>query len=153
MGVGRGPGLPSSDDEFEKEMESEVQEALEQLAAPHLPALGLVGGPRGPGRSRLMKPDKKQPTAQNREEGSKSEEFYDEVYFDSSSSSENEGPGEGGGGGGGEKEKGRASGGRKGRKVRKLTNDELFYDPDMDDADERWINRQRLAHHNGWAMA
>lgn len=35
------------------------------------------------------------------------------------------------------------------KKVRKLTNDELFYDPKMDEEDERWIKRQRMAYHNG----
>lgn len=35
------------------------------------------------------------------------------------------------------------------RKVLKLTNDELFYDPNMDDEDEKWVERQRQAYHNG----
>ena len=30
----------------------------------------------------------------------------------------------------------------KGKHVR-LTNDELFYDPDMDDADQDWVDKQR----------
>lgn len=78
--------------------------------------------------------------------------FYDEVYFDSSESSDE-----------GEKEEGGAAedrstgrvGPRKGRKsgsskkVKKLTNDELFYDPDLDDQNEKWMNRQRMAYHNG----
>ena len=34
-------------------------------------------------------------------------------------------------------------------KVPKLSNDELFYDPDMDEDDERWVQRQRMAYHNG----
>ena len=38
---------------------------------------------------------------------------------------------------------------KKKTKVRKLTNDELFYDPNMDEDDERWVQRQRLAYHNG----
>ena len=35
------------------------------------------------------------------------------------------------------------------KKVRKLTNDELFYDPHMDEEDEKWVKRQRMAYHNG----
>ena len=35
------------------------------------------------------------------------------------------------------------------KKIKKLTNDELFYDPDMDDEDEKWVKRQRMAYHNG----
>ena len=38
---------------------------------------------------------------------------------------------------------------KKKTKVRKLMNDELFYDPNMDEEDERWVQRQRLAYHNG----
>ena len=34
-------------------------------------------------------------------------------------------------------------------KVQKLTNDELFYDPQLDEEDERWVQRQRLSYHNG----
>lgn len=29
-----------------------------------------------------------------------------------------------------------------------LTNDELFYDPDMDDEDEKWVTKQRQQHMN-----
>lgn len=27
-----------------------------------------------------------------------------------------------------------------------LTNEELFYDPDMDDEDEKWVTKQRQQH-------
>ena len=37
----------------------------------------------------------------------------------------------------------------RGRKFKKLSNDELFYDPNMDDEDEKWVRRQRMAYHNG----
>lgn len=66
-------------------------------------------------------------------------EYYDEIYFDSSSD-------EGGAGDGkvivGAKRKQK-------KKFRKLTNDELFYDPHMDEEDEKWVTRQRMAYHNG----
>ena len=29
------------------------------------------------------------------------------------------------------------------KKKKKFTNEELFYDPEMDDADENWVNKQR----------
>lgn len=76
--------------------------------------------------------------------GNKCDEYYDKVYFDSSGSSDE-----------GEMEavsNGRVNASRvksAGNKVRKLTNDELFYDPDVDAEDEKWVNRQRLAYHNG----
>ena len=37
----------------------------------------------------------------------------------------------------------------KAKKVRKLTNDELFYDPNLDDEDEKWVEKQRRAYRNG----
>ena len=83
------------------------------------------------------------------------EEYYDEVYFDSSSNEEEgEGEGEGEGGGVVRDEEVVSDGGgrrkrRERRKIRKLTNDELFYDPNMDDEDEKWVARQRMAYHNG----
>lgn len=68
--------------------------------------------------------------------------YYDEIYFDSSSDE---------GSGGGEEVTGEDAGKKKKRKkkFRKLTNDELFYDPHMDEEDEKWVNRQRMAYHNG----
>lgn len=80
-----------------------------------------------------------------------SPEYYDEVYFDSDSSEEEEkeaDEGEGPDDGAGSKDD-KAACSRTVKKVRKLTNDELFYDPDMDEEDERWIRRQRMSYHNG----
>ena len=86
-------------------------------------------------------------------EGAEKVEYYDEIYFDSSSDEEEEEEE----GGRGEGEGGRSEGGKRHRqerrKVRKLTNDELFYDPNMDDEDEKWVARQRMAYHNGESSA
>ena len=83
----------------------------------------------------------KQPGSRPTEgDNTEQQEFYDNVYFDSSGS---EGSEDGDGGEGGE------GGEDVGRKVRKLTNDELFYDPTIDDDNERWVQRQRMAYHNG----
>lgn len=71
-------------------------------------------------------------------------EYYDDVYFTSSSSED----------GDDEMVEDQESGPRKKiphedrKKYRKLTNDELFYDPEMDEKDERWVRRQRMAYHN-----
>ena len=63
------------------------------------------------------------------------QEYYDDIYFDSSGS---------------EDERGESEGIRKiGKKVRKMTNDELFYDPKMDEEDEKWMKRQRMTYLNG----
>lgn len=65
----------------------------------------------------------------------KSSDFYDELYFDSSES---------------EGEDCLTGGTRNvGKKVCKLSNDDLFYDPDLDDENEKWVNRQRMAYHKG----
>lgn len=71
-------------------------------------------------------------------------QFYDQVYFDSSESSDEEEAAAGSF----EAVPGPRRGGAS-RKVKKLSNDELFYDPNMDDEDEKWMNRRRMAYHNG----
>ena len=70
----------------------------------------------------------------------KKEEFYDDIYFSSASSENISDEGDG------DREKKKK---QKKSKRRKLTNDELLYDPNMDKEDERWINRQRMAYRNG----
>ena len=69
----------------------------------------------------------------------KKDEFYDDIYFSSGSS---EGMSDGG-------DTGHRNKKQKKNKRRKLTNDELLYDPNMDKEDEKWVNRQRMAYHNG----
>ncbi len=79
-----------------------------------------------------------------------SPEYYDDVYFDSDSSEGGEADGGGAGlDADGESSEGEGMQRKVGKKVRKLTNDELFYDPNMDEEDEKWIRRQRMAYHNG----
>ncbi|XP_078092174.1 E2F-associated phosphoprotein [Mustelus asterias] len=57
-------------------------------------------------------------------------QYYDEVYFDSDSEAEDEQ---------------QDCDSKKKRKKRQkvLTNDELFYDPEQDDRDQAWVDRQR----------
>ena len=76
----------------------------------------------------------------------RSAEYYDDVYFSSSSSMGEE---EDGADGGDESKDGGWKKKKKKTKHRVLTNDELFYDPDMDEDDQKWVNRQRMAYHNG----
>lgn len=72
------------------------------------------------------------------EEKATEPEYYDDIYFDSSGS---------------EDERDDSEGIRKiGKKVRKMTDDELFYDPKMDEEDERWMKRQRMTYLNGRLM-
>ena len=38
---------------------------------------------------------------------------------------------------------------RRRNECRRPTDEELFYDPHMDEEDEKWVQRQRMAYHNG----
>jgi len=67
------------------------------------------------------------------------DEYYNDIYFSSGSGSSD-------GEGTVDKEQRKKE---KRRKRKKLTNEELLYDPDLDNEDQRWINRQRMAYHNG----
>ena len=58
-------------------------------------------------------------------------DMYAEEYFSSGSDDEHQVGGQ-------------ASKSKERRKI--LTNDELLYDPDMDDEDERWVIKQRQEH-------
>lgn len=71
-----------------------------------------------------------QPTeeATTSNECTKKEEVYDDEYFSSGSEDDN-------------LVGGVPSKSKQRRKV--MSNDELFYDPEMDDNDEKWVNKQR----------
>lgn len=108
----------SSEDEFEKEMQMELESVLrsyEQQSEQN------ASNDQEKGAS-----DNK---AQNAEESAG--DVYSEDYFSSGSEDEHLV------GGQGSKSKER-------RKM--LTNDELLYDPDMDDEDEKWVLKQRQEH-------
>ena len=128
-----------SSDEFEKDMESQAKEALREVLGASL--ADLVNG--GELKPKPVEPAQPAQAAGPSKAAGKPEEaeveYYDDIYFDSDSGEE-----EANGNGGEKKEKKKRK-----TKVRKLTNDELFYDPDMDDEDERWVTRQRMAYHNG----
>ena len=47
------------------------------------------------------------------------------------------------------KERKRVSEEEKQSQRQRLTDEELFYDPHMDEEDEQWVKRQRMAYHNG----
>lgn len=107
------------EDDFEKEMASELSLTMRHLTS-------SLGVPGSSGASR--------PAA---EETKKAAEFYDDVYFDSDESEPEETtPGQA---------SNRAEQNRRHhRKV--LTNDELFYDPTMDDRDQAWVDQKRRSY-------
>ena len=82
---------------------------------------------------------------QGRKEKEDQDRYYDDIYF-SSGSSDNAADAEDGSPLEGRKESKKK---KKKRKHLKMSNDELFYDPNMDEEDERWVSRQRMAYQNG----
>ena len=135
-----------SSDEFEKDMESQAKEALREVLGTSLADL-VNGGALKPNSVKPVQPTQAA-VAEATAPGPSTDtdkpevEYYDDIYFDSESEEEETK----GSDNGGEREKKKK---KTKKKVRKLTNDELFYDPDMDDDDERWVARQRMAYHNG----
>lgn len=136
----------SSSDEFEKEMESQAKEALRAALGTSLAELVNNGGLK-PRPIESAQPVQEAAESSNATVTDKPEaevEYYDDIYFDSESEEEETR--------GNDKDREREEKKKRKKekkKVRKLTNDELFYDPDMDDDDERWVARQRMAYHNG----
>lgn len=113
--------LSSSEDEFEREMNAELDKTVHMLEqsrgrkrVPALTASEETGGSStNPGSSKKTQKTK--------------HPFYDDIYFDSEDEDNYEGQGD--------------------TKVRRrhaqLTNEDLLYDPDMDDEDQRWVDERR----------
>ena len=93
----------SSEDEFEKEMQRELNDTVEKIAAKQECKIGEV---------HLRKT-------------SEHPDFYNDDYFDSDSDEEV------------------TSTDKKKVKHPVLSNDDLLYDPDMDDQDQKWVDNQR----------
>jgi len=114
-------GSVSSEDDFEKEMNAELNENVKYLEA----FRGNLGNATNSARisctdappSLLPKP-------------SLADTFYDDVYFDSDE----------------EQEETKATGSTKHSVI---SNDDLLYDPHMDDRDQRWVDGQRRSHRSG----
>ncbi|XP_061599416.1 E2F-associated phosphoprotein [Cololabis saira] len=115
-----GESESSSEDEFEKEMATELSSTIRTMEGAWCPGSGADGGGGGGG----VDGSSALPTPQ----------MYDEVYFDSDSESEDT-PSAG------------SSTGRRQRRRQSqrvvLTNDELFYDPDKDSRDQAWVDARR----------
>ncbi|XP_070578229.1 E2F-associated phosphoprotein-like [Ptychodera flava] len=121
----------SSGDEFEKEVEAELDATMRSLEEQHknMGAHTLPGAQSASTSGTQGQPENK---ASSTEKPSLAAEFYDDIYFDSDSGDEDN-VGEPG------------DEGKKKRKTkhRVLTNEELFYDPNIDEQNELWMNRQR----------
>lgn len=106
-------------DDFEREMASELSMTMQQLTA-KLCQNSSAGATTS--------------ATKDASEGEEPEECYDEIYFDSDDSESEE-----------LSHKPSGSTSRKGNR-RVLSNDELFYDPKMDDRDQAWMDKQRRSY-------
>ncbi|RUS75331.1 hypothetical protein EGW08_016920 [Elysia chlorotica] len=123
-----GASSSSSEDDFEKEMEAELNMQVEfmEKTRDHLAIQGISidatsSSDQHAEASKDESKDKKEKAA---------EEFYDEIYFDSDE----------------EEDASTRQNAGKNSKHRIISNDDLLYDPDMDDRDQKWVDKQRLKH-------
>ncbi|XP_006820475.1 E2F-associated phosphoprotein-like [Saccoglossus kowalevskii] len=115
----------SSEDDFEKEVEAELDATMKSLEEKHKNmgehTLADTRGAASTSSANL---------SENKEIKGLEEAFYDDIYFDTDDEEEDE--------------KVNTSKNKKAKKKhRVVSNDDLFYDPDIDDENERWINKQR----------
>ncbi|MPC25389.1 E2F-associated phosphoprotein [Portunus trituberculatus] len=107
------------EDDFEKEMASELSQTMQYLTS-------SLGVPGSSGASKSTDNSAKQTS-----------EFYDDIYFDSDESDPEEStPGQ----------PPKVKKQKQPRRHKVLSNDELFYDPTMDDRDQEWVNQKRRSY-------
>ncbi|KAJ0063197.1 hypothetical protein NL108_013359 [Boleophthalmus pectinirostris] len=110
-----GESESSSADEFEKEMEAELNSTMRDMEGSWGPGTSAPGQAEtsggGGGGGEAANP-----------------QMYDKVYFDSDSE---------------EEDTPSSSTGKRRRQRTVLTNDELLYDPDEDDRDQAWVDNKR----------
>lgn len=122
-GMSEGEG----EDDFAKEMDSELETVVQAVES----AWASPDGENVSGET--MWDGLTHVTGQQTSLGSGEEKFYDDVYFETSSEEEAD-----------DEEGTKPKKAKKSRAERRvLTNEELMYDPDMDDADQAWVDAQR----------
>ncbi|XP_038073173.1 E2F-associated phosphoprotein-like [Patiria miniata] len=123
--------MSSSEDEFEKEMEKELEETMRQHEQQFASAADSAASEQASGS-----------TASNGKpsnpESHIADDFYNDIYFDSDDDETQEAP-EASESEAGSSQKSKQSPG----KHRVFTNDELLYDPEIDDKNQEWVDRQR----------
>ncbi|XP_043930029.1 E2F-associated phosphoprotein [Protopterus annectens] len=117
-----GESESSSGDEFEKEMEAELNTTMKTLEGSWTSPV-VSSGSDQVGTSGLD-------PSQNKNKP----QYYDDIYFDTDSEDE-------------EEPRTKQVKKKTKRKHRVLTNDELLYDPDADDEDQAWVDAHRRRHH------
>ncbi|KAK6183008.1 hypothetical protein SNE40_010565 [Patella caerulea] len=111
----------SSEDDFESEMNKELQETVKTLESRRL----SLSTP-DPSPSEENKTEQKDEVKGGKQ--SDIQKFYDDIYFDSDDEDQNESE---------------TTTKKKKEKNPVLSNDDLLYDPDMDDEDQEWVDQQR----------
>lgn len=107
-------------DDFEREMNQELSHTIDALCASN-EMIGIgkaLNADNGHLNAVVKKPEE--------------EKFYDDVYFDSDDEAENDGVNN-------------SSRKRKGKHP-VISNDDLFYDPNMDKEDQEWVDRKRRSY-------
>lgn len=112
----------SSEDEFEKEMNEELNDTVKAMEAARS------------GKKTGKKFKSEAGSSTSRDEKKEPESYYDDVYFDSD-----------------EEEMVTQGDKRVKKKNPVLSNDDLLYDPDMDDQDQKWVDKQRRQYQPGTA--
>ncbi|XP_054825989.1 E2F-associated phosphoprotein [Eublepharis macularius] len=113
-----GESESSSEDEFQKEMEAELDCTMKNIEGKW--KLQLTGAASTAGQSGTVTTSK----------------YYDDIYFDSDSEEEDKVVSQ------------EVKKKRKHKQRRIPTNDELLYDPEEDKRDQEWVDRQRRRYHN-----
>ncbi|XP_062350329.1 E2F-associated phosphoprotein isoform X1 [Cinclus cinclus] len=113
-----GESESSSDDEFQKEMEAELNTTMKTMEGTwKSPEMGTSSGTGLTGSASTSK-------------------YYDDIYFDSDSEDEDKIDTQG------------VQKNRKHQQRRILSNDELLYDPEEDSRDQEWVDSQRRGYRN-----
>ncbi|NXU64934.1 EAPP protein, partial [Horornis vulcanius] len=113
-----GESESSSDDEFQKEMEAELNTTMKTMEGKWTsPEMGTSSSTGLTGSSSTSK-------------------YYDDIYFDSDSEDEDK------------KDTQDVRKNRKHQQRRILSNDELLYDPEEDSRDQEWVDSQRRGYRN-----
>ncbi|XP_022110335.1 E2F-associated phosphoprotein-like [Acanthaster planci] len=124
--------MSSSEDEFEKEMERELAETMRQHEQQFASAAESAMSHRASGSGPADVQSSGQPA---NTESQIADEFYNDIYFDSDDETEEAAAAN------------KANSSQRNKKTpgkhRVFTNDELLYDPEIDDRNQEWVDRQR----------
>eukprot|EP00058_Branchiostoma_floridae_P021577 XP_002607067.1 hypothetical protein BRAFLDRAFT_57355 [Branchiostoma floridae] len=138
-----------SEDDFEKQMNKELDDGMTsketemlQMYEQQKASTSAAGG-QGSGQRSVQgsAAGGKAAGAGKTSQLTAADEFYNDIYFDSDEDSDNEQTQDVQNGVKGQEVKSHEA--NLGKKHRVMTNDELFYDPNMDADDEKWMTRQR----------